>query len=138
MLNVMYFNINTSRSMCEVTNMAVFCASLISRFPGIFFSDTFLVIFYGFQFPLLLLVLLLFLGFTCAVFPSYDLYILKTSRLLSCSHFSLILLLLLLLLILYGYVIIFIVLLPIFSNIKVTFLIYYVTVNIFVSTTLAI
>jgi hypothetical protein len=69
----------------------------------------------------------LFLRSTCAVFPSCDPYILKTSRLLSWSHFSL-----LLLLILYVYVIIFIVSLPLCSNIKVTFLIHYVTVNIFV------
>jgi hypothetical protein len=30
MLNILYFNINTSRSMCEVPNIDVFCTSLIS------------------------------------------------------------------------------------------------------------
>ena len=31
---VLYFYISTSRSLCAVPNMAVFCSSLISRFPG--------------------------------------------------------------------------------------------------------
>ena len=34
MLNVLYFHISTSRSMCAVANMAAFCSSLISCFPG--------------------------------------------------------------------------------------------------------
>ena len=33
-LNLLYFYISTSRSMCAVPNMAVFCSSLISCFPG--------------------------------------------------------------------------------------------------------
>ena len=33
-LNLMYFYISTFRSMCAVPNMAVFCSSLISWFPG--------------------------------------------------------------------------------------------------------
>ena len=33
-LNLLYFNISTFRSMCTVPNMAVFCSSLISCFPG--------------------------------------------------------------------------------------------------------
>jgi len=33
-LNPLYFYISTFRSMCAVPNMAVFCSSLISRFPG--------------------------------------------------------------------------------------------------------
>ena len=37
MLNILYFYISTSRSMCAVPNMAVFCSSLISCFPGTLF-----------------------------------------------------------------------------------------------------
>ena len=33
-LNLLYFYISTFRSMCSVPNMAVFCSSLISCFPG--------------------------------------------------------------------------------------------------------
>ena len=33
-LNLLYFYISTFRSMCAVPNMAVFCSSLTSRFPG--------------------------------------------------------------------------------------------------------
>ena len=33
-LNLLYFYINAFRSMCAVPNMAVFCSSLISCFPG--------------------------------------------------------------------------------------------------------
>ena len=33
-LNLLYFYISTFRSMCAVPNMAVFCRSLTSRFPG--------------------------------------------------------------------------------------------------------
>ena len=33
-LNLLYFYISTFRSMCTVPNMAVFCGSLISCFPG--------------------------------------------------------------------------------------------------------
>ena len=33
-LNLVYFYISTFRSMCAVPNMAVFCSSLISCFPG--------------------------------------------------------------------------------------------------------
>ena len=33
-LNLSYFYISTSRSMCAVPNMAVFCSSLTSCFPG--------------------------------------------------------------------------------------------------------
>ena len=32
--NLLYFYISTFRSMCAVSNMAVFCSSLTSRFPG--------------------------------------------------------------------------------------------------------
>ena len=34
MLNLLYFYISTSPSVCAVPNMAVFCSSLISSFPG--------------------------------------------------------------------------------------------------------
>ena len=34
-LNVLCFYISTSLSMCAVPNMAVFCSSLISCFPGV-------------------------------------------------------------------------------------------------------
>jgi len=33
-LNLLYFYISTFRSMCAVPNMAVFCSSLASCFPG--------------------------------------------------------------------------------------------------------
>jgi len=33
-LNILYFYISTFRSMCAVPNMAVFCSSLTSCFPG--------------------------------------------------------------------------------------------------------
>ena len=33
-LNLLYFYISTFRSMCVVPNMAVFCSSLTSCFPG--------------------------------------------------------------------------------------------------------
>ena len=33
-LNLLYFHISTFRSMCAVPNMAVFCSSLTSWFPG--------------------------------------------------------------------------------------------------------
>jgi len=34
-LNLLYFNISTFRSMCAVPNMAVFCSSLTPCFPGV-------------------------------------------------------------------------------------------------------
>jgi len=34
MLIILYFYISTFRSMCALPNMAVFCSSLISCFPG--------------------------------------------------------------------------------------------------------
>ena len=36
MLNVLYFDMTTFRSMCAVRSMAVFCSYLISCFPGVF------------------------------------------------------------------------------------------------------
>jgi len=37
-LNLLYFYISTFRSMCAVPNMAVFCGSLTSCFPGMFLT----------------------------------------------------------------------------------------------------
>ena len=37
-LNLLYFYISTFRSMCAVPNMAVFCNSLSSWFPGMLFT----------------------------------------------------------------------------------------------------
>ena len=37
-LNLLYFYISTFRSMCAVPNMAVFCSSLTSCFPGMLFT----------------------------------------------------------------------------------------------------
>ena len=34
-MNLLYFYVSTFRSMCAVPNMAVFCSSLTSCFPGI-------------------------------------------------------------------------------------------------------
>jgi len=34
-LNLLYFSISTFRSICAVPNMAVFCSSLTSGFPGV-------------------------------------------------------------------------------------------------------
>ena len=42
-LNLLYFYINTFRNMCAMPNMAVFCSSLTSCFPGMLL--TFIIIF---------------------------------------------------------------------------------------------
>jgi hypothetical protein len=68
-LNLLYFYINTFRSMCAVPNMAVFCSSLTSCFPGMllayFLSDFEIVpvapIITGITFVFALLLLLLLL-----------------------------------------------------------------------------
>ena len=36
-LNLLYYYISTFRSMCAVPNMTVFCSSLTSLFPGIYY-----------------------------------------------------------------------------------------------------
>ena len=59
-LNLLYFYISTFRSMCAVPNMAVFCSSLTSWFPGILLTY-FLNVFEVVQLPLLLLVSPLFI-----------------------------------------------------------------------------
>ena len=48
-LNLLYFYISTSRSTCTVPNMAVFCSSLISCFPGMlltYFLNDFEILYY--------------------------------------------------------------------------------------------
>ena len=37
-LNLLYFYISTFRSMCAMSNMAVFCSSFTSCFPGMFLT----------------------------------------------------------------------------------------------------
>ena len=46
-LNLLYFHISTFRIMCAVPNMAVFCSSLTSWFPGMlltYFLNDFIII----------------------------------------------------------------------------------------------
>ena len=67
MLNLLYFYISTFRSMCAVPNMAVFCNSLISCFPGMllrYFLNDFEMV------PVVPVIdgIILFLHSTCAVF----------------------------------------------------------------------
>jgi len=57
-----HFYISTCRSMCAVPNMAVFCSSVISYFPGCC-SGIFSMILKWFQLPLLLLVSFLIFTF---------------------------------------------------------------------------
>ena len=65
--NVVYFYISTSRSLCAVPNMAVFCSSLFLALP-VCSTGIIWVILRWFQSPLLLMVSLLFSHFTCAEF----------------------------------------------------------------------
>jgi hypothetical protein len=46
-LALMYFYISTFRSMCAVPNMAVYCSSLTSCFPGIIIIIIIIIIFSG-------------------------------------------------------------------------------------------
>ena len=66
-LNLLYFYISTFRSVCAVSNMAVFCSSLTSWFPVMlltYFLNVFEIV------PVAPIILLspLFLHSTCAVF----------------------------------------------------------------------
>ena len=70
---VVYFYINTFRSMCAVPNMAVFCGYLISCFPVIC-SGIVWVILKWFQSPLLLLASLSLSHSTFAEFLLQGLY----------------------------------------------------------------
>jgi len=45
-LNLLYFYVSTFRSVCAVPNMAVFCSSLTSCFPGILLILLLLLCFY--------------------------------------------------------------------------------------------
>jgi len=67
MISILYFDISTSRSLCAVPSVVVFCCYLISCFPGILLryclSDFEMV-----PVALLLLASLLFLLSTCAEF----------------------------------------------------------------------
>jgi len=66
-LNLLYFYISTFRSMCAVYNMAVFCSSLTSCFPGMMLTY-FLNDFEMSQSPLLLLVSPSFVTFHNALY----------------------------------------------------------------------
>ena len=61
-LNLLYFYISTSRSMCAVPNMAVFCSSFTSCFPGM------LLTYFLHDFEIAPVAPILFLHSTCAVF----------------------------------------------------------------------
>ena len=43
-VNLLYFYISTSRSVCAVPNMAVFCSSLVSWFPGMLLTYFIIII----------------------------------------------------------------------------------------------
>ena len=67
LLNLLYFYISTFRSMCAVPNMAVFCSSLTSWFPGMlltYFLNDFEIVPVA---PILLLLLLLLLWSYCRI-----------------------------------------------------------------------
>ena len=66
-LNLLYFDISTFQSVCAVPNMAVFCTSLTSWFPGMlrtYFLNDFEIV------PVAPVItgITLFLHSTCAVF----------------------------------------------------------------------
>jgi uncharacterized membrane protein len=66
-LTLLCFYVSTFRSVCAVPNMAVFCSSLTSSFPGMlltYFLNDFEIV----PVAQLLLVSLLLLHSTCAVF----------------------------------------------------------------------
>ena len=53
-LNLLYFYISTFRSVCAVPNMAVFCSSLTSCFPGMlltYFLNDFEIYYYYYYAP---------------------------------------------------------------------------------------
>ena len=64
-LNLLYFYISTFRSMCAVPNMAVFCSSLTSCFPGMlltYFLKDFEIV------PVTSIITGITFVFTCTVF----------------------------------------------------------------------
>jgi len=70
-LNLLYFYISTFRIMCAVPNMAVFCSSLTSCFPGMlltYFLNDFEIV----QSPLLLLASPLFLHYYYYYYYYYE------------------------------------------------------------------
>ena len=79
-LAVLYFYVSTFRSMCAVPNMAVFCSSFTSWFPGMllmyFLNDIQMV-------PVapIITIITLVLPSTCIEFLLLGPYILKSSRL---------------------------------------------------------
>ena len=79
-LALLYFYVSTFRSMCAVPNMAVYCSSFTSWFPGMLLMY-FLNDLKWSQSLLLLLESPLFLPSTCLVFILSGPYILKSSRL---------------------------------------------------------
>jgi len=82
----LYFYISTFHSICAVSNMAVVCSSLISRFPGMLLgyclSDFEMV-----QVAHIIIGITLLSHSTCAEFLLWGLYIIKSSRFLFWSHF---------------------------------------------------
>ena len=74
MINVLYLYISTLWSTCTVPRMAVFSSFLVFCFPDIFW-----MILRWFQLPLILIVSLLFLHSTCAVFWMWGLQNMLTS-----------------------------------------------------------
>ena len=67
-LNLLHFYISTFRSTCAVPNMAVFCSSLTSSFPGMlltYFLNDFEVVPVA---PIITGITFVFLHSTCAVF----------------------------------------------------------------------
>ena len=69
-LNLLYFYISTFRSMCAVPNMAVFCSSLTSWFPGMlltYFMNDFEVV----PVAAIIAVITFVLHSTCAVYYYY-------------------------------------------------------------------
>ena len=86
---VLYFYINTFRSMCAVSNTApFFFSSLIACFPVCFLVIVWVTVKW-LQWPLFLLVPLLLQHSACAKFLIQGFYILKFSQLHSWSHFCL-------------------------------------------------
>ena len=86
--NVLCVYITAFRSMYAMPDRAVFCSSLISCFPVMLLRYC-LSDFEKFHSPLLLLVSLLLSHSTCDEFLLWDLYIFKSSQLLSWSQFCL-------------------------------------------------
>ena len=84
--NVLHLYICISRSKCAVPSVAVFVVPLPLAFP-VCCSGHVWVTFKWFQSPLLLPLSLLLSNSTCTEFQSWVLYILKSSRFLSWSHF---------------------------------------------------